>query len=519
MRRIPLALVGGALLSLAFPGYGLWWLAPVAVALLAVSTTGVRARVGVVNGLVFGLAFFVPTLSWSGSYLGVVPWAGLAVSQAAFLGLLGWGSAILQRRGIRPLFVGLAWVTQEALRDRIPYGGFPWVRLAFSQADSPFAHIAAFGGAPAVTFLVALCGGLLGYAVHAAYRVIRAATSGGVAGTQRPGYRQPVVAALAAMACALVGLAIPLPVDGQTARIMAVQGNVPRPGLDFNAERRAVLDNHVEVTITGVTREREAGQPDPDLVVWPENASDIDPTRNPDAAQAIDRALGVAEAPIIVGGLLEEPAPHFSNVSLLYRPGEGLVGRYVKQHPVPFAEYIPNRSFWRLVSTQVDLLRTDMWAGDRPVVFRVPARAGGEIVAGPSICFEVAYDELVRANVERGANLLVIQTNNATFGFTNESVQQLAISRIRAIEHGRSVAHVSTVGVSALILPDGTLLEPTTLFTPAALVADLPLRTDLTLASRLGAWPEYCAVLGLLMMFALAAGSTRGARQRKDQPR
>ncbi len=519
VRRLPLALVGGALLSLAFPGYGLWWVAPLAVSLLALATTEVRARVGLVHGLVFGLAFFVPTLSWSGSYLGVVPWAGLAVSQAAFLGVLGWGSAILQRHAIRPLVVGLAWVAQEALRDRIPYGGFPWVRLAFSQADSPLAHVAAVAGAPAVTFLVALCGGFLGYAARAAYRVIRPARSEGVAGTQRPGLRQPVTAALAAVVCALVGFAVPLPVEGPTARIMAVQGNVPRPGLDFNAERRAVLDNHVEVTVTGVTREREAGHPDPEFVVWPENASDIDPTRNPDAAQAIDRALSVAKAPILVGGLLEEPAPHFSNVSLLYRPGEGLVGRYVKQHPVPFAEYIPDRSFWRLVSTQVDLLRTDMWAGDRPVVFRVPARSGGEILAGPSICFEVAYDELVRANVVQGATLLVVQTNNATFGFTNESVQQLAISRIRAIEHGRSVAHVSTVGVSALILPDGTLLHPTTLFTPAALAADLPLRSDLTLASRLGAWPEYCAVLGLLMMFALAAGSTRRARQRKDQPR
>ena len=514
MRRLSVALVGGALLSLAFPGNGLWWLAPIAVSLLTLTTTGVPARVGLVHGLVFGLAFFVPTLSWSGSYLGIVPWAGLAVSQAAFLGLLGWGSAILQRQAIRPLVVGLAWVAQEALRDRIPYGGFPWVRLAFSQADSPFAHVAAVAGAPAVTFLVALCGGFLGYAARAAYRLLRPAAPGGDAGV-----RQPVPAAVAAVICACVGFAVPVPVDGPTARIMAVQGNVPRPGLDFNAERRAVLDNHVEVTISGVTRAREAGQPDPDLVVWPENASDIDPTRNPDAAQAIDRALSVARAPIIVGGLLEEPAPHFSNVSLLYRPGEGLVGRYVKQHPAPFAEYIPDRSFWRLLSTQVDLLRTDMWPGDRPVVFRVPTRAGGQILAGPSICFEVAYDELVRANVEQGATLLVVQTNNATFGFTNESVQQLAISRIRAIEHGRSVAHVSTVGVSALIRPDGTLLHPTTLFTPEALAADLPLRSDLTLASRLGAWPEYCAVLGMLMMFALSAGTTRRARQRKDQPR
>jgi apolipoprotein N-acyltransferase len=294
---------------------------------------------------------------------------------------------------------------------------------------------------------------------------------------------------------------------------MAVQGNVPRAGLDFNAERRQVLDNHVSVTISGVERERAAGAPTPDLVVWPENASDIDPTRNPDAAAVIQQAVEAAEAPILLGGLAEEPAPYVSNVSFLYEPGAGLVGRYAKQHPVPFAEYIPNRSFWRIISTQVDLLGTDMWAGPGPVVFRVPAASGGEVVAGPSICFEVAYDELVRANVDLGANLLVVQTNNATFGFTNESVQQLAISRIRAIEHGRSVVHVSTVGVSALILPDGTLLQPTSLFTPAALAADLPLRTERTLAGRVGAWPEYCAVFGML---ALLAGSALSRRQRKE---
>ena len=221
----------------------------------------------------------------------------------------------------------------------------------------------------------------------------------------------------------------------------------------------------------------------------------------------------LATATLLVFQLAEEPAPYVSNVSFLYEPGAGLVGRYAKQHPVPFAEYIPNRSFWRIISTQVDLLGTDMWAGPGPVVFRVPAASGGEVVAGPSICFEVAYDELVRANVDLGANLLVVQTNNATFGFTNESVQQLAISRIRAIEHGRSVVHVSTVGVSALILPDGTLLQPTSLFTPAALAADLPLRTERTLAGWVGAWPEYCAVFGML---ALLAGSALSRRQRKE---
>ena len=465
------------MLSLAFPGYGLWWAAPPAIAILALVTVGVRGRAGFGLGLAFGLAFFVPTLSWSGIYLGVVPWAGLAVCQALYVGLLGWGSAVLQRRAVRPLVVALAWVTQEALRDRTPYGGFPWVRVAFSQADSPFGQVAALGGAPAVTFLVALAGGFLAYAVHAAYRLATTTPPEPHRGTQ------VVRGSATALAAALVRLVVPVPTEGPSARVMAVQGNVPRAGLDFNAERRQVL------------------------------ASDIDPTRNPDAAAVIQQAVEAAEAPILLGGLAEEPAPYVSNVSFLYEPGAGLVGRYAKQHPVPFAEYIPNRSFWRIISTQVDLLGTDMWAGPGPVVFRVPAASGGEVVAGPSICFEVAYDELVRANVDLGANLLVVQTNNATFGFTNESVQQLAISRIRAIEHGRSVVHVSTVGVSALILPDGTLLQPTSLFTPAALAADLPLRTERTLAGWVGAWPEYCAVFGML---ALLAGSALSRRQRKE---
>jgi len=138
-------------------------------------------------------------------------------------------------------------------------------------------------------------------------------------------------------------------------------------------------------------------------------------------------------------------------------------------------------------------------------VFRVPARGGGTIAAGPIICFEVAYDGLIRDTVDQGANVLVVQTNNATFGFTDESVQQLAISRIRAIEHGRSIVHVSTVGVSAMITPDGTAHQRTTLFTPAVLAADLPLRTDRTVADRVGPWPEILVSAGFATMLTLLA--------------
>ena len=148
---------------------------------------------------------------------------------------------------------------------------------------------------------------------------------------------------------------------------------------------------------------------------------------------------------------------------------------------------------------------SDFAAGTSPGVFRVPARSGATIAAGPIICFEVAYDGLVRDTVDHGANVLLVQTNNATFGFTDESVQQLAISRIRAIEHGRSVVHVSTVGVSALVTPDGTAHLQSTLFRPAALAAYLPLRTDRTVADEVGPWPENLASAGVLTMVAFLA--------------
>jgi apolipoprotein N-acyltransferase len=502
--RLALALVAGAALCAAFPGPDLWILAPVAVALLALATCGARVRVGFLLGLVSGLAFFGYSLSWAGIVVGVVPWAGLTVSQALFTALLGAATAYLQSRGpvprVRPLVVALAWVVQEALRDRLPYGGFPWVRLAFSQADSPLGRLAALAGAPAVTFAVALIGGLLAAVVW-------------WVGTRRiepglqPGrdFRGRAALALGGAGVVLIGgFAVPLPTDGSPANVMAVQGNVPRPGLDFNVERRQVLDNHATATEDAAAEIAAGHRAKPDLVVWPENSSDIDPTRNSDAQAQITRAVDAVGVPVVVGTLLEQPAPDISNVALLYEPGKGIVETYVKQHPVPFGEYIPNRAFFRWFSDKVDLVRADFAAGTGPVLFRVPAASGEQIAAGPTICFEVAYDDLVRDNVDLGANLLLVQTNNATFGYTDESVQQLAISRIRAMEHGRSIVHVSTVGVSALVGPDGTVYQPSALFTRTVLSGSLPLRNVRTIATMVGPWPEYAACLAFAAVLLLA---------------
>ena len=484
--RLALALVGGLCLWLSFPDHDLALMAVVGVALIGIAMWDVTARVGALLGLVAGLGCFVPTLSWSGIFVGTFPWMALAVTESLYVAAMGAVLAAVQRPLLRrghplpaALLVPVMWVLQEWVRGTLPYGGFPWARIAFSQADTPFARWAAVGGAPLITLAVALV------AVPLVLVVV----------TRRP----PWVALGLAVAATAGAFVVPVPTSGDaSARVGLVQGNVPRAGLDFNAERRKVLDNHV------VGTERLAERHDDlDLVIWPENSSDIDPLRNPDAAAQVQRALEAAGVPVIVGAILDEPAPAVSNASLYYRPGGGEPERYVKQHPVPFAEYVPHRDFYRLFSSKVDLVRVGFAKGDRNAAFTVPGR-DGDFSAVPTICFEVAYDGLMRSAVKDAEakgdpSLLVVQTNNATFGYTAESTQQYAISRIRAIEHGRSVAHVSTVGVSGFVNPDGSTTPTTELFTAAQPVDDVVLRSDLTLSDRLGPWVEWACGLGLLV--------------------
>ena len=499
VRRLILTLAGGGLLCLAFPTFDIWVAAPLALALMAWAWTGAGARRGALLGLVAGLAFFLPSLHWSGIYVGALPWVALSSLEALFIALAGALYGWLSRSGrVRPLAFALVWVVAEGLRARLPYGGFPWLKLAFGQADSPFGPLVALGGAPFVGFVLAVSGALLALGL----------TSRGM-----PLGRRLVPAALA-VGLGTAGLLVPLPTDGTAARFVGVQGNVPKAGLDFNAQRRAVLDNHVQATFAVADAVTTGQEPRPDLVVWPENASDIDPVRNADAASLVTETVDALEAPLVVGTLLEGPGQLLSNVSLLYEPGKGIVDRYVKQHPVPFAEYIPNRSFWRKFSKQVDLVGRDFTAGSGSGVFTVPAASGGSVKAGIAICFEVAYDDIMRDTVRAGANVLVVQTNNATFGFTAESPQQLAISRVRAMEFGRSVLHVSTVGQSALITPDGTAHQVTSLFTQAVVRGDLPLRDETTVATRVGEAPEWAAAAALLVLVGtrIVAPETRRRR-------
>lgn len=498
--RLGAAAGGGVLLYLSFPPPGLWWLAPVAFALLGVAVHDRRARAGFGYGAVFGLASLLPLLVWTGEFVGAAPWLALCTVEALVIGLAGAAAAVVWRLPAGPLWAACGWVAMEALRARVPFGGFPWAKVGFSQPEGVFLPIAALAGTPLLGFAVVACG------FGAAALVLRLARRP----TRSP--RRLALPALLAVLAPLAGLAAaPLVTAGPgqgTVTVAVVQGDVPRAGLDFNAQRRAVLDNHVART-EQLAADVAAGRvPEPDLVIWPENSSDVDPLRNPDAEAVISRAVRAIDAPTLVGAVLvRADGVTTTNSALVWEPGRGPVDRYDKRRVQPFGEYLPYRDFFALFSRYAAMAGHFVpGTGDGTV-----RMAGVEV--GLATCWEVAFDASVADSVRGGAQLLAVPTNNATFGYTDMTYQQLAMSRVRAVEHGRAVLVAATSGVSAVVAPDGSVRRHTSLFTPDALVGEVTLRSATTPATRLGAAPEWLlAGLGIAAVLA-------GVARRQGAPR
>lgn len=468
---------------LSFPPFGWWILAPAGPALLAAAVRGRRVRTAFAVGTVFGAVFFVLLLTWLGN-LGLPPWLVLAAIEALGTGLLAVAVCVLMRLSLWPLTTAAAWVAFEAVRDRFPLGGFPWGRLAFSQAGSPLLSWAASGGAPLVTFAVAALGTVSAWALISVRRVRAAA----------------VWAVTATLACAGAVIWNPQSSAG-AATVALVQGNVPRATtLADQVRATGVTSNHAALTHRLAADVRAGRRAAPDVVIWPENSTDIDPRSDPAVYASIDAAVSDIGRPVLVGAVLDAPDGRRLNAGELWLPGSDLGQRYVKRHLVPFGEYVPARRMLGGLGA-LKLISRDF----RPGTSARPLTAG-PIRIGDVICYEVAYDDLVRSTTLAGANLLVVQSNNATYmrdGQSGETLQQLAMARLRAVEHDRSVIVATTSGVSAVIRPDGTVELSSGMWSPVLLEARVPLHADTTLADRVGAWPE------LLLSLLAAAGLAR----------
>jgi apolipoprotein N-acyltransferase len=444
-----LSALSGALLSAAFEPVGKWWVAPIAIAAHMYALSISRKKV--LSSFLFAVTLNLIVLHWSSTFVGSLPWVILAVGMSIFYLPL----ALVSKWGMTAY--PLLYILLEELRNRFPFGGFGWVRVAYTQADSPFSKIAAIGGASALSALTLLIALIIFFV------------------TQRR------ISAITFLPFLLILIPVNLSTSGN-ATVLMIQGNVPTLGLDFNSRAKAVFNNHFEKT-----QEEIAKDPNVDFILWPENSVDVDPFLNAD----VNASLNSIQQPLIIGAILNKGSSLY-NTSILW--GGELPDTYIKQHLTPFGEYIPLRSLARIISPLVDEVE-DFSPGDGGKTFSI-----GEIKVAPVICYELIDDDLLR-QAAADSNILAVQTNSATFGMSAESAQQLSITRVRAIEHGRNIASVSTTGYSAIINSSGKVVEQTAMGSADSIRAEVGLIEGQTPRDAAGDW----ALIGVLVTLLLVA--------------
>ena len=468
---LAIASLSGIATALAFAPFGLWPLAFLGVAgVLAVQWRTPSGRSAVL-GFVYGFAFFVVLIPWM-TVIGTDAWLLLAAYCALWNAAFGSLVGPLSRLRGGTLWVASGWVVMEALRGRVPLGGFPWGEIAFSQGNSPLAALTSIAGMAGVTFLVVWIAALA------------------IESVRRRRWRAVGVVVVLTF---LVSFVIPRPFEfggeSNTAVVAVVQGGTPGTGMEAMDVRRAVLQGHIDQTLALAAAIESGEVPRPQFVLWPENSSDIDPFRDPSVAADISAAAAAVDVPIVVGAVVQTVDPtKVENTGIVWDPVTGPGERYVKNHPVPFGEFLPFREQLAPLIGRFERVPRDFVRGDSPGVLN----AGG-IVIGDVICFEVAYDDVFIGTIDGGAELITVQTNNATYQGTAQPEQQWDISRLRALQAGRGVVVASTTGVSGFIEPDGTVTARMEEGERGYLVQEVSLRTGRTPSTVLGAIPEILA--------------------------
>ncbi len=442
--RLPAAVISGAALSLAFPPIAWGWIALPAVAVLIGVLVGTSPLRAAALAFISASVFLLLLLHWL-TIVGSDAWILLSLVCASYFAVMGAGIALLSKLPGWPVWVAGMWVAQEWLRGTFPFGGFPWGNLAFAQVDTSFGRLSMITGALGTSGAIVLCASAVVALVLDLRRgqLPRAIAWGGLA-----------------LGIVLLPLLLSPPTQGDrvdgpaTARIAVVQGGTPQSGLGAMDVRRAVLDNHVRQTMLLARDVALGAQQKPDVVLWPENASDLDPNVDTAAAAAIGTSVRAINTPVLVGAIVNVPGDPSSvwNQGILWDPLTGQGQAYSKTHPVPFGEYIPFRSAIAHLIDRFARITRDFAAGTTPGLFNVNGLQIGDV-----ICFEIAYNSVIDPLIDGGARVLTVQTNNATYEGTAQPIQQLQIERFRALETGRSVVVAATTGVSAFISPDGTL--------------------------------------------------------------
>ncbi len=484
--RLGASVASGLLLSLAYAPYDLGLIALVALIPLLWAWHDAGPRRAAVFGFAAGIAFFGITLSWT-SHVGLVAAIALALAQAVYWAIAGAIIGGLGRLAIRaPWITAATWVVIEAARGRFPLGGMAWAEAGVALHDvSPARALATFGGVPLVSFLVVACNALLLDAV--------------LAGRARA--LRPLVAAGAGLVVVVVvtGLAVtgrfePRPTGSM--RYALIQGNDQNRRLTpAEIDSNFLTNRHLALAA------RLRG--DYDLIVFPESAFETDTETDPSLHQRIVEIAREHHSAVLVNAITYPVEGKQFNTNRLYSPTGRLVGSYSKQHLVPFGEYVPWGGWPRdVIPALAAQVPTDLTPGDGTVVFEA-----GKHRLGTVICFESAFSPLVRANVRGGADLLVVTTNNRSYGHSALSAQHVAASQMRAAETARPVLHAAISGITAVIDSSGRVVRTNPLFHNAVVEGRVTAMAGETPYVRYGEWVVWGS--GLVLVGAVITGVTR----------
>ncbi len=484
--------LSAALMWASFPEIDVWFLIFPSLALLLYTVSTVTPRRAAWYGFLWAMLFFVPHISWMNVATDQAfwPWMILCAAQGAFLALWGLLFSVIFRRWMwAQTWWGMAiafattWTAIEQLRARIPYGGFPWAKVAYSQVSGPLKGLAPLGGEALVTWWAAALASLL---------------LAGVLSFRAAPWRGCLFISASAAAFFLP-LVVPLPADAQNGSVRAgiIQGNVEIPMIEPYGRLGDVTGNHVAETERLLAQEEQPVE----VIFWGEDAIDKDPNRNATTGEMIAEIVDEADVPLVAGYQQLESDHRFNWVSIWYpQTGQG-TQMYGKQHPVPWGEYVPMRGLSEALAAQSALIAVDMHAVDNPGYLRVELADGRVLPIAIGICFEAGDEYIFAEGVRMGGEIIYVPTNNSQFQYSAESTQQLQMLQFRSIEFARAGIQVSTNGVSAVVSPNGTVLQETPKQVADYLVADLPLRTSLTPAAILGQWPPM-----LMMIVAFGWG-------------
>jgi apolipoprotein N-acyltransferase len=492
-RRLGAAALSGVLLALAFPAFDLGPLALVALVPLVWAWRDATPARAALYGFVFGIVFAAMLMYWLW-YFGIVAIVPLVAGWAAYTALSGYLAGCLYRAGLgSPWLIAAAWVVPEALRGRWPFGGLPWGDLGVALHDFPPARaLASWGGVALVSFVLVVVNAYLvdlAVAVHAHAR-------------------RSIVVAAAGLGVVVATVAVADVARYQTQptgelRVAMLQGNDQDRYLTPEEKRAGFLtEQHFELA------DHLRGQYD--LIVFPESSlDDFSPESNPSLR---GRLVAVGEehgAHVLANAAVPAPDGREFNENLLYAPDGRLVGTYAKEHLVPFGEYVPFRSLvdWTGI---VDRIPYDYSPGTERTIFRVDGHRLATV-----ICFESAFGPLVRDFVDRGAEVVVVSTNNRSYRRSGNAAQHIAQTQMRAAETGRPFLQASISGISAVIDADGDVRNTTKLFRRNVVSDTVTTTRGKTPYVRFGEWVVVASAIVLLV----AAVASRLRRPRATFPR